>query len=237
MTYANHSTVLKQSDAAAIVAALQTQITRDVYPVWGKNAKLTLLPAGQNPPSGSWVLAFLDDADQANALGYHDVTPDGLPLGKIFVKTTLADGAKVSVCASHEQIELLIDPWINLTAEFDDQTGNPVRFYAYEACDACEDDSQGYDINGITVSDFVYPGYFEGLQAGVQLDHMKLITKPFQILSGGYMGVVDVKSGGWTQIFNDGDHRAALKSRAPVGSRRERRRVGKNRWSKSTWKQ
>jgi hypothetical protein len=238
MTFVNHSTALSQTDAQAIVDAIQIQITRDVYPVWGKNAMLTLLPQGQNPAAGSWVIAFLDNADQAGALGYHDETPDGLPLGKIFVKTTIADGALVSVCASHETLEMLIDPWINLTAEFDDTSGNPSKFYAYESCDAPEDDQYGYKINGITVSDFVYPAWFEGFRApnSTQFDQMKHISAPFQILPGGYMGVFNFRHGGWQQVFNKNDHKAALHSRAPIGSRRERRSTPRSNWTRSTYK-
>jgi hypothetical protein len=39
---------------------------------------------GSQPASGSWWLVMLDDSDQAGALGYHDLTSDGLPLGNIF---------------------------------------------------------------------------------------------------------------------------------------------------------
>jgi hypothetical protein len=37
-----------------------------------------------------------------------------LPLSKVFVKTTLADGELVSVSASHELVEMLVDPAINM---------------------------------------------------------------------------------------------------------------------------
>jgi len=59
-------------------------------------------------------MAFLDSADVQNALGYHDLTPDGLPLSKVFVQTTVQAGQKVSVTASHELAEMLVDPAINL---------------------------------------------------------------------------------------------------------------------------
>jgi hypothetical protein len=59
-------------------------------------------------------MVFLDDADQPGALAYHDPTPDGLPQAKVFVKTTLENRNLVSVSASHELVELLVDPAINL---------------------------------------------------------------------------------------------------------------------------
>ena len=51
---------------------------------------------------GAWAMVFLDDADQPGALAYHDLTPDGWPLSKVFVKTTLENNDLVSVSASHE---------------------------------------------------------------------------------------------------------------------------------------
>ena len=36
------------------------------------------------------VLAFCDFADAPNALAYHDLTPVGLPLSKMFVKTMMS---------------------------------------------------------------------------------------------------------------------------------------------------
>ena len=43
---------------------------------------------------------FLDNSDQAGALAYHDLTNEGLPLSKVFVKTIQADNASVSVGAT-----------------------------------------------------------------------------------------------------------------------------------------
>ena len=36
-----------------------------------------------------------------------------------------------------------------------------MSLYAYEVCDACEADQFGYDIDGVLVSDFVFPSWFE----------------------------------------------------------------------------
>jgi hypothetical protein len=54
---------------------------------------------------------------------------------------------------------MLADPNINLTVfvQDADTTGT---LYAYEVCDACEDDSLGYQINNVLVSDFVYTAWF-----------------------------------------------------------------------------
>ncbi len=234
----NHSTAYADADIPALVAALQVQVSRDL-PLGGwPEAKLNLVVPGENPPPGASVLALLDNADQAGALGYHDVTPDGYPVGKAFVKTTLADGGIVSVTVSHELCEMIGDPDINLVAEYDDPRGRISRLYAYENCDACEADSLAYDINGVKVSDFVYTSWFQQFrrQGSVQFDFMKKISAPFQLLPGGYIGVVDLKRGfGWNQLTADESKATRLSSRAPIGSRRERRRTPRREWVASDY--
>lgn len=231
----NQSTVLTDADVSAAVPALQAQIHRDFAPAWGIDADLTFVGGGAQPAAGQWWAVVLDNSDQAGALGYHDLTSEGLPVGKIFAGTDAQYGSKWTVTASHEILEMLGDPDINQTvfAQSSDTAG---ILYAYENCDACESDPYGYDIDGVTVSDFVYPAWFETFRQpnSTQFDYQKQITAPFQLLPGGYIGTYNVTSGsGWTQITADqAPH--TYQMRAPVGSRRERRRTTRDRWMKST---
>lgn len=234
----NESTVLKDDQVKSVLPALQTQVHRDFAPVWGIDADITFVPKGSQPPSGSWWLTIFDDSDQPSALGYHDVTNEGLPLGKVFAGTAMKFGANWTVTLSHELLEMLADPEINLTVfdQPDDTTG---ILYAYEVCDACEADQFGYQIDGVTLSDFVYPTWFEKSQAGrkVQFSHSNKIKNPFDLLTGGYIGIFDVtKGGGWKPKFAEGTSmRYALLARVQprVGSRRERRNVPRDKWEKS----
>ena len=98
-------------DFDALVAALQKYVDSHFAPVWGTPAWVV---RSDGFVAGAWAMAFLDSADVQNALGYHDLTPDGLPLSKVFVQTTVQAGQKVSVTASHELAEMLVDPAINL---------------------------------------------------------------------------------------------------------------------------
>ena len=110
------------------------------------------------------------------------------------MKTTLAAGQQVSVTACHELAEMLVDPAINLAS-----TGPGNVFYAYETADAVEEEE--FLLDGIAMSDFVYPAWFEGFRkaGSAQFDYLKKVRRPFQILPGGYMPVF--KNGRWTQVF------------------------------------
>lgn len=173
-------------DLRKLVSALDKQMKRDFVPIWGYPATLYL---ADKPKPDEWQFVFLDDADAANALGYHDLTKDGQPVSKIFVKTTLAAGQKVSVTASHELLEMMIDPGAQLWAQNSDGL-----FYAYEMCDAVEDEE--YEIDGIAVSDFLHPSFFESWHKArsVQFDHLKKVDRPFQTLHNGYQIVSNGKS-------------------------------------------
>ncbi len=80
----NASTVLADDEIQPVVGALQKQVNNEFRSAWGIDAKLEFVPNGMQPPEGTWWLAILDDSDQAGALGYHDVTTEGLPMGKVF---------------------------------------------------------------------------------------------------------------------------------------------------------
>ena len=228
----NASTALKDPDISEAMPSFQTQVHRDFAQAWGVDADLVFVPKGSTPPSGAWWLAILDNSDVAGALGFHDLTSEGLPLGKVFAQTDLDSGNQWTVTASHELLEMLADPDINLGA-YVDRPGGGITLYAYEVCDACEADEFGYKIDGTAVSDFVYPAWFESFRAAgsTQFDQQKRITKPFQLLAGGYIGVYEVPSGnGWTQITGD---RRGYAMRPPVGSRREKRRTPREQWLRS----
>jgi len=74
---------------------------------------------------------------------------------------------------------MLADPDSNLVA-YRQLNNRKLVLHAYEVCDPCEDDSYGYKIDGVLVSDFVYPSWFESFHKGAstRFDHGRHIRKP-----------------------------------------------------------
>lgn len=213
----NRATVPLGLDFEALVGALQRYVDEHVAPVWGTPAKL-IRSAGFMKKA--WALVLLDDADQPGALAYHDLTPAGLPLAKVFVKTTLTAGESLGVSASHELVEMLVDPAINMLT-----TGPEARtFYAYESADPVE--SLSFPVDGIPMSDFVYPAYFESFhKAGsTHFDHLHKVRRPFQILPGGYQIVC--RNGKWSQVFGSSSKARRFAQEDRRGHRSEVRRRG-----------
>jgi len=214
----NKATIALGVDLGALVAAMQTYVDKYVAPIWGTPAKLVKTTDFQK---GAWAMVFLDDADQPGALAYHDLTPDGLPEAKVFVKTTLDNHDLVSVSASHELVEMLVDPAINLMTTGPD----PKVIYAYESADPVE--ALSFEVDGIPMSDFVHPAYFENFHkpGSVPFDHLGKVTKPFEILSGGYQ--IIFKNGEWSQIFGSAAKKKSFAREDRRGHRSEQRAAKK----------
>jgi hypothetical protein len=229
----NRSTVIPDADVESATKALQRQVTEHFAPAYGYGAELIFVGKDNQSPDGYSQLLVLDTSDDASALGYHDLTEAGFPLGKSFAKSDIDGGYSWTVTLSHELLEMLADPDLNLSAQVDGPDGR-MKFYGYEICDAVEGDQYGYLIDGVKVSDFVFPAYFEGFHKdGKQYDYRNLLKLPCPaMLDDGYLSVMDPSSGrGWSQIY--ARRRSAEAMRPRLGSRRERRRTPRAQWLKS----
>jgi hypothetical protein len=211
----NKATIPLGVDLDDLIAAMQEYVNTFVAPVWATPAKLI---KSTGFVKGAWAMVFLDDADQPGALAYHDLTPDGLPQSKVFVKTTIDNGDLVSVSASHELVEMLVDPAINMMTTGPD----PKIIYAYESADPVE--ALSFKVKGIPMSDFVYPSYFEVFHKpnSVRFDQMGKVTKPFQILKDGYQ--IIFKNGKWSQVFASMSKKKAFAKEDRRGHRSEERK-------------
>jgi hypothetical protein len=187
----NKATVDLGIPLGKLTATLQKCFDQHFLPVWGYPVRLYNT---DTPKASDWQFIYFDDADTAGALGYHDLTHDGQPISKVFVKTTLAAHEPVSVTACHELFEMVIDPVANLWAEASDGTE-----YAYEMCDPVEEDT--FLVDGIKMSNFVHPSWFEPFNhpPGTKFDHLGLLKKPFSMTKGGYM--IIKKKGKVSQVY------------------------------------
>jgi hypothetical protein len=179
----NQATVPLGVDLDRLLRALQTFVDRCVAPVWGTPANLV---RSTGFVRGMWALVFRDKADRRGQVAYHDLTPDGFPVAKVFVTSARESGRSLSAVASHELVEMLVDPAINLWSR-----GKGRRtLYAYEAADPV--DGLEFKINGLPMADFVYPSYFEGFRTvgSAQFDYLDRVRRPFRPVRDGYQIVL-----------------------------------------------
>jgi hypothetical protein len=218
----NASTCLTDAQVEAVIPSLQRQVSLDFKAYWDIDCALIFLPKKQSLTAGWWQIVLTDNPDQAGALGYHEMTSQGTPLGKVFAGLDIQSGSSWTVTLSHELLEMLGDPWINWCAE-----GTDGKIYALEVCDAVEADELGYQINGVLVSDFITPSWFEPTRAD-RMDFKRRLSKSMELARGGYVSVLDLATG-WTQITAEGEGGPPI----PAGSRRQRRGMGKAEWRRS----
>jgi hypothetical protein len=181
ITVINEATAVTDDVVEAMLPALSQQWNRDLRPIWGLDqANFSFVKQGQAPVAGTWWVVFLDDSDQADALAYHDLTNEGLPISKVFAKTIQADKASLSVGATHEICEMAVDPWLN--SAYQDPPG---VFWAGEVCDPVEDHRYAYQIGDTLVTDFVTPNWFGHQHAQGPIDFEGHSRAAFEILTGG----------------------------------------------------
>jgi len=187
----NESTVVTTTQAKAIVAALKLQAPQ-VGKAWQRYEwTITYQTSIDKVAPDAIPVVILDDADQADALAYHDVDPHGRPYCRVFAKTILNAGGtiltgslSVSAATSHEVIEAFCDP----PALFWSEKGGG-GLIALEACDPCQDIA--YELNGVAVSDFCLPAFFSPLSPG-PYTFRDSIGNPGGLSKGGYL-IVAIK--------------------------------------------
>ena len=143
---------------AAVAAALNIQVTRDLPQFWPVNATVSYLPDHKKVPQGVWPVQVVRSLPPGEG-GYH-TTRHNQPYAKV-IATPGSD--EWTVDASHETIEMLVDPAGNrlqtstAIAITDNKIGDSTGQFEYlvEACDPCEADPYTYQIEGVTVSDFL----------------------------------------------------------------------------------
>ena len=202
----NQSTLVADTDVATMTEAIATQVQLDVAPIWDRAPAAVVFYTGPAAvPAAAHVIAIVDTIqDQPQGvLGFHTEGQGAQMVGVVAAKPELDNGGQVttgdwsvSSTLSHEALEMFVDPNCNLWAN--DGHG---KAYSFEVCDPVE--APTYEVNGVSVSNFVTPAWFDPLSdhATAQYDKLGKLHAPFSILEGGY--VVYESAGAEHQQFGD----------------------------------
>jgi hypothetical protein len=195
----NHSK-LNDSDVLTVIRAINRQIAEDFSPYWSMTATLRLegrserKPNPKNPADmrGDAIIYIWDEVDVDGALGYHETNHRGIPFGFVFRELSERLKEPWTVTLSHEALELIGDPEVNLLVAGPHPT-NPRKevFHWFEMCDAVQNES--YRIDEVEVSNFVLPLYFTlNDEPGARNDFLSKpgagTLKSFGVNPGGYVG-------------------------------------------------
>ena len=229
------------------IRAINRQVEEDFKPYWSFGARLRLEGRSGKKPStenlsdmrGDAVLYLWNQVNVEEALGYHEANFAGIPYGFVFTHLAKDLDENWTTTLSHEALELIGDPEGNLLVKGPHPHDRRVHvFHWFEMCDAVQ--SESYEIDGVSVSNFVLPLYFTASdETGGRNDFLGRMyegetLKSFSVNPGGYVGFFNPSNAKTESFFKAGDQLASrrllIKTRAE-GARRafkhKQVRVGK----------
>jgi hypothetical protein len=174
-----------------VSAALQKQVTRDFGPIWDIEATVDPFARLEDVPVGYWPI-MIRNSLHGEGPGTHK-SRNNQPFALV------EWGRDWPWTASHEALEMLADPFESrlIAGEAPDGTGRRVEFLV-EVSDPCQE--FGYTVNGIFLSDFYTPEYFDPVTApGVRYSFNGSLTGPRTVAPGGYVTWHDPVTDDWWQ--------------------------------------
>jgi hypothetical protein len=203
----NNSTLLKTSDMALMISALNTMLPT-FCSVWSPmNRQFTCVAAPPNTKPGNGIYCvFLDNTDSKGALAYHTET-NAIPLAKVFVGTILQYGGvmlmganssipTVAQAFAHELFEMIAN--LNANIWWQMSSGNLV---AGEVGDPVQGNIVPVKVGSVTVglSDYILPTWKDPQAKSGPYNYLNTLTKPFQLAKGGY--AILMKQGQITNVL------------------------------------
>jgi hypothetical protein len=184
------------SQLTKVAAALQKQATRDFGPLWDIQANVSGFARLQDVPTDYWPVIVRDDIKTPGAAGVHE-DKNRQP----FALVQFSDAW--SLTASHETLEMLADPFGNrLVAGKSPKRDQGRVNFLVEVCDPSEDQQFAYTVNGVTVSDFYTPHFFDPVsESSVRYSYTGAVKGPRTILQGGYLSWGVPETNEWFQMI------------------------------------
>lgn len=196
------SSRISVDDLLEVSAAMQKQVLRDFSPIWQVGVSVDAFADEKRVPMGYWKVLLIDEI--RDAAGYH-ATEDGQPIA--YVDVTSPSGGldpQWTLTLSHEVLEMIADPWGNRFIATDGPDGHGRVNVLVEVCDPCEDAAYGYTVNGVLVSDFYTPNWFDPVAVpGFRYSYTGAVQVPRQVLPGGYLSFMDAKGVWWQRHWFD----------------------------------
>ncbi len=230
---------------AEAVLAVQRQIDEHFEPTWGCGATLKLRRtpelhtqcfAGDLPSIDGIIYispSFTPSQHEGlqgravdDTSAFHMVEHSGIPAGFEFPEIASKLGADWSVLLSHEALEMIIDPDVNLLVGGIHPREKRTILLSYEVCDPVQ--SSSYAIEDVQVSNFVLPQYYKPRPrrrgAYENTNYLNVPLPPFDVIEGGCYWFFDPADATW-KVYPAADYGAWSKARTdlfdvPRGKRR-----------------
>jgi hypothetical protein len=201
----SQSASVGNDDLLRVAQAINLQISRDLAPLWNVCGTVTALASADRLDPGVWPVYVVDEVPQG-AAGFH-LTDHNQPYAIV------QSGQTWSLCASHQVLEMLVDPSGNrLTAanavsiaDNDVQDSDGKVEYLVEICSPSADAAYAYLVDEVLVSDFCTQHYFDPAgTSGARYSFSGRISRPRQVLPNGYLTWFDPQTGRLRQVRHAG---------------------------------
>jgi hypothetical protein len=221
----NRSSLLSESEVKKAVKAVDIQLRKHFGPAW--NIAATCFLEGKVSREHHAVIEIQSNPQaliEDDAAGYHDYDAV-MPKGYVFLSIAKESGDAWTVILSHEMLELVLNKHCNYYAIGRHPLDGRKKCAVWlEACDAVQ--CQTYEIDGVEVSDFLYPHYFTPFdESNSQNNHCgDRPVDSFGVTEGGYFGYFDFDKKRECTFFADdvSVERHKIKNKAGVTRRKER---------------
>jgi len=190
----------------SVAAALNIQAMRDLPQYWNVKATVVYLPNAKKVPAGVWPVNLVHRLPPGEG-GFHS-DKHNQPYAKVIANP---ESDEWTIDASHETLEMLVDPYgnrlqssrsISIAPDGKIKDGTGQFDYLVEACDPCEADACAYSIQGVAVSDFLTPHFYDPVVTpGTRYSFTGAIKASRQLLPGGYISYINMETNGVQQIL------------------------------------
>ena len=179
-------------ETAEVASALQRQVSRDFGPIWGVDATIDGFSSLDRVPPGYWVVLVRDQLAIPGLIGIH-LDDNGQPYALVRRTPTW------TLAASHEVLEMLADPFgSRVMPGGSPKRGQGIVELLVEVCDPVGSPNNAYTVNGVLVSDFITPNYYDPSPVtGVRYSFSGALDRPRSIAPGGYLSWRDPISQEW----------------------------------------
>lgn len=202
-----HGIDIPEAERSLVASAINLQVNRDLARPWKLQATVCTFPDDSEPLARGFVPVYVV-ADTGGSDGVHR-HPDH---GTLFALVRYSPGLRWSLAASHEVLELLVDPTLHYTlpGPLLGQPSSTVQ-YLVEICDPCEGPDYAYlvdEAHGVYVSDFCLPSYYWSSPSPTGPFTMKdSVAGPGMIADGGRITWRDASGTYWQRTRVGGPER------------------------------
>jgi hypothetical protein len=195
------TTSIAREQLERVVAAIQTQVSRDFAPVWDVDARLLVHEQTADVPDGMWSITVADDIGAEGRLAFQTEDAGGRPYGMVLFSENWPHSV------SHICLELLAAPHSDRVASGPSPKPRQGEVqFVVQTCDPCTAPEFGYEIDGVAVCDFCTPAFYNPASGSqTKLDHTGALRVPLSVAPFGYLTWIVPKTKHYWQLLDNGE--------------------------------